>query len=343
VKELSRPQNVPSASGQTAKPFPAPAPVPPKPVMPAPAPTIPSKPVMPPTVPFKPAPAPMPAMPSKPSVPPVATPNPSGPNQFYVPEASVKTSSGRSLVFIGIGSAVIVLGVLYWFFFIHTPNQIVKEPTETFTPVPTATPRIPISSLFSGSAGTIALLPTDSLQTFVNGVKTVNVLAGQLRILAVTASDSSDVLLPFDLFDRLLLTYPSELKPNIDNDDGVVLVYGQQEVFNNKGQLIQGATSSTRLVLISQVSDSAAAVLRTWEATMTDNLATLFNVNKTKNTGEFSDALYQGQPIRFKNFPNPDMSIDYTLVTYNGASYMIMANSRESMFATINAFYSQGK
>ena len=76
---------------------------------------------------------------------------------------------------------------------------------------------------------------------------------------------------------------------------------------------------------------------------MTDTLAALFGVTKTKNSGPFSDALYQGTSIRFKNFAYPDMAIDYALVPYNGVTYLVMANSRETMFAVISALNPPGK
>jgi hypothetical protein len=345
-------------------PAPAPMPVPAKPSAPTPAQpsaplanvvipkAVPTRPIMP-VKPAMPAPAmpktvPSPATPVMPRPMPTAPIQPTKPNpsQFYVPETPVQSSGGNhNLIFISIGAAVVVLGVLYWFLFIRTPSAPVAEvPTETLTPSPTATPRIPVSSIFSGSAGTIALASgADPLKTFIAGVKIATLSLGNLGILAVTASGSNNVLLPFDLFDRLLVTYPADLKPAVGNNDGVILAYGQRESFNTKGQLIQDAAPSVRVVFISQVSGSSATTLQTWESTMTDNLATLFSINKIKNPGLFMDTLYQGTAIRFKNFPNPDMSIDYALVPYNGATYLVMANSREAMFAAVSVLYSSNR
>jgi len=66
-------------------------------------------------------------------------------------------------------------------------------------------------------------------------------------------------------------------------------------------------------------------------------------IDKTKNTGQFRDNSYQGVAIRFKNFPNPDRSIDYAVMSSNGKTYLVLAGSREAMFAAIDAFMSVGR
>ena len=312
----------------------------PKPVMPSPAPAP------------RPAPAPVqpPVRPTAPIMP-STTPTlptakaPANPNQFFVPETPKAQSNSRNLLFIGIGVAVIVFGVLYWFLFIRpAATDVAEVPIETFTPRPTATPRVAIASIFPSSAGTIAFTAgADPFQTFTAGLKTIVVSSGRLGVLTVSDANTGQPLLPFGFFDRLLVPYPVELKPALGNDDGVILAYGQQESFSTKGQVVQNATASTRFAFVTQVSDFAAATLRTWEPTMTDTLAALFGVTKTKNSGPFSDALYQGTSIRFKNFAYPDMAIDYALVPYNGVTYLVMANSRETMFAVISALNPPGK
>lgn len=249
------------------------------------------------------------------------------------------------MLFIGIGVAVIVLGVLYWAFFIRqSDTQVAEVPTVSSTPVPTPTPRIVISSMFQNTAGTIALSAgTDPFQTFSSGLKTIVVAPGQLGILTVTDASASQPLLPFEFFDRTLTAYPVQIRPTGTSNDGVILAFGQEEAFNAKGQSVTPTTPTNRLAFISQVPDTAAADLRSWESTMTDNLANLFGVNKAKNTGPFGDASYQGVNVRYKNFPNPDSTIDYALVTFSGRTYLVMTNSRQAMFAVLNVLRPLGK
>ncbi len=343
LKSGQQPQGTTAPRTPAAPVAPAPvAPVAPKPAQPVPAPA----PVMSNASMPKPTPSaamPKPSMPQAPSAP-VAAPKSS--NQFYVPETPVSGGSknSRSLLFAGAGVAVVVLAVLYWFFFIKPGTPAVEVPIQTATPtaVPTATPLVPVSMLFQGSAGTIAFGATgDPLTTLTTGEKVLSLAPGQLGVLTVT--DAGRALLPLNLFDRLGVAYPVDLKPASSSADGVILAYGQSESFNAKGQPVQNTTASVRLAFVTRVSSSAAASLRSWETSMTDNLAALFSINKAKNTGPFSDALYQSTTIRFKNFAFPDMTIDYTLVSYNGQSYLVMANSREAMYATLNVLHPLGK
>lgn len=338
------PAPVKPASPAMPSPLTGPGPLP-KPVTPAPVKLTPPSSAPAPARPAMPAPA-RPAMPQMAPPPSPVRPAPPGrPDQLYTPEKPVSSGGrNRNLLFIIIGVAVVAFGILYWALFIRPGGEsVVDIPTQTAMPLPTATPRIPVSSLFSGSAGTITLTAdADPLQTFLNGIKTMTLPARQLGVLAVSDASAGQALSPFQLLDRMLIAYPVDLKPLSRNDDGVILAYGQQEAFNAKGQPVQGA-ASPRWAIVTAVSDSAAASLRSWEPTMTDNLAVAFGVDKAKNTGPFSDALYQGIAVRYKNFAYPDKAIDYALVTYSGKTYLVMASSREAMFAVLNVFSPLGK
>ena len=76
---------------------------------------------------------------------------------------------------------------------------------------------------------------------------------------------------------------------------------------------------------------------------MSANLSNIMAITPTKNTGPFVATSYKGTPVRFKNFPYPDHSIDYTFVQYNGKTYLVVAGSREAMFVTIDVFSIPGK
>lgn len=71
------------------------------------------------------------------------------------------------------------------------------------------------------------------------------------------------------------------------------------------------------------------------EETIVDDLKPLLLKDETLApfTKEFQDNAYQDIAIRYINFPNPDLSIDYAVV----GDKLVIATSRESMYAVIDA------
>ncbi len=249
----------------------------------------------------------------------------------------------------GILAAAVVLGAVYWYFVIRQPAPEVAQttPTPSFSETPTPTPIDIFEAIFPNKAGSISLPASgDPSTTFQNALNLLNVDPGKFGVVSVVNTNPdgsvSNPLTALDLLDRFLISYPAELKPLVTTHS-VILAYGQQEQFDAKGKLLANPTPSKRIVLVTEAKSSVLDVLKTWETNMTQVLAGLFGFDKTKNKGPFQDNNYQGVAIRFKNFPNPDHSIDYGVLDYNGKSYWIMASSREAMFAAIGAFIVPGK
>jgi hypothetical protein len=121
--------------------------------------------------------------------------------------------------------------------------------------------------------------------------------------------------------------------------DSVMLAYGQREVFNQAGQVNPNAEVEERFIVVSEARESSFALqgLGIWEPTMVTDMQELFGLSATKESDpQFMNNSYQGAAIRYKNFPHPDRSIDYAVVSgTNGKSYVVITNSRESMFAAI--------
>lgn len=121
--------------------------------------------------------------------------------------------------------------------------------------------------------------------------------------------------------------------------DSLMLAYGQREVFNQAGQIDPSAAAEKRLVIIAEAREPSFALqgLGVWEPTMVTDLQELFTLNAVKESSPtFVNNSYQGTAVKFKNFPNPDRSIDYAVVSAaSGRSYIVITNSRESMFAAI--------
>ncbi len=306
--------------------------------------------------------APMPSTPNQAPKPPVSTPIPrpvmptmpqasktpemksDQKNQFYVPPAAeTKPASSRNLFFIIIAAVIVVFGGLYWYFFIQSPSQVAEEtPTPTATFVPTATPNPDVlSTIFTIQGGTI-MLPSagDPAMAFKNGISAQpNITAGTLTAINIAsgASDSAQVLTISGLLNRFVVAYPSSL-PASFGQYYKFLLYGQKESFDNKGRLATGVVPGSRLVMISEVASSSVGILQGWEPTMSANLSGVMSITPSKNTGSFISTSYNGVSVRFKNFSYPDHSIDYAFVLSGGKTFMVIAGSREAMFAVIDAF-----
>ncbi len=75
--------------------------------------------------------------------------------------------------------------------------------------------------------------------------------------------------------------------------------------------------------------------LRNWEGNMINDLNNLIleKDNPVGFTDEFQDNNYSGTDIRYINFPDPGLSIDYAIID----NKLIITTSRESTYSTINA------
>ena len=140
-----------------------------------------------------------------------------------------------------------------------------------------------------------------------------------------------------------MLKYPNDLLQSLGSES-VLLGYGQQEVFDKAGQKsILPNNNPTKLVLIAEsaVPLQMANSIRSWEQTITADLNSLFGLQLPKDA-QFMDNTYSGVAIRYINGPNPDTSIDYGIVsTANGKSYLVIAGSREAMYAAIDRLRTQ--
>ena len=327
----------------------APAPAPPKPMstssLPsatksAPIPFMPgSAPKSPPTNPI-----PRPVMPTMPPVTKVPETKLDQKNQFYVPPAATKaTGSGsRGLIFAVIAVIVVLLGGLYWYFMIRSSStdQPLESPITTFTPRPTATPNPDVlSTVFTNHGGTIVLPSTgDPSSAFSNAISAQpNITPGTLTVIDIIggASNSAQVLTISGFLNRFLVSYPPALATAL-GQNYKFLLYGQKESFDSKGRPVTNVAPGPRLVMVSEIASSSEGIFQGWEPTMSTNLSAVMAITPAKNMGPFLITNYNGASVHFKNFPYPDHSIDYGVVSFQGKNYLIIAGSREAMFATID-------
>jgi hypothetical protein len=356
------PRTVPSAPATVPKPAPVAPSMPPKPA--APSPGIPPV-IKPAPLPPKSTPSPIPAAPISPArpqtpssvMPPIpaspapsaAAPTPKPATPTFPTPAGSSSSSRRTLALLGVLLLVIVLGGLYWYFMIHsTPADLAESPIPTFTPRPTATENPDfLGSIFTVSGSSIVLPKTgDMISGLASGVAAEpNATPGTLvsiKMLSGTASSSVQDLSLTDVLDYFHSSYPAGLKTALGNNQKI-LVYGQKESFNKAGKPVTNTTPVKRLVYVSEISPGSEALLKSWEDSMPTSLSPILAFRFAKDTGSFMETSYKEVYIRFKNFLFPDQSIDYAIVYSQDKTYLVIAGSREAMFATIDSFIVKGK
>lgn len=231
--------------------------------------------------------------------------------------------------------AVIAYGLIYYFF-------LREEAIVTMTPLPTPTQTSPttetneLEEIFRTTPITTFSLPADSsrlIPEFQSFLEKEVLAQKEFKKVRFLPFQQGEVLTFGTLLNKFSTKYPVELN-NWVRDNSIVFLYGQAEDFNDSGE------PGKRLVFIVEVKDANGVmeVMKNWEITMAGNLKDLFDIDPSKETSAvFLDNEYQTVKIRYKNFPLPDRTIDYAIVSsLTGRHYLILTNSRESIYSPIN-------
>lgn len=275
------------------------------------------------------------------TVTPPPTPSSVMPSQIIIPE---NNGSSRNRLYILVALGAILIGGLYWFLSSQNDEVAQTTPTVSATPriTPTATPAPKtLTTLIGGTAQTIELANTgNAITNFWSKVDALALSGAEMRRISVTATTKEQgELTPLELLDRLLISYPAELKTLLTGETAIA-VYGQREAFDAKGTIIPVPPVQKRIILFAEIRDSAATTtaLKNWEPSMTNALSSLFRLTKTKAaTATFLDNIYQTKAIRYRNFAYPDNTMDYSIVqASNGKIYLVFTHSREAVFAGID-------
>lgn len=238
-----------------------------------------------------------------------------------------------------VSTVVIAIGIYFLlsFFIFNDEGGIFSNPT------PPPTQEAPINQvnelevIFKTVPITTFIIPSDiqktnlEFNTFIDAEKIDN---KNFKRVDIKTADSQVSELRFsDILKNFRINYPSELN-NYIKDINMVFLYGQEEVFEEESNR---EIAKKRLVLIVEVNDTSQVleVMKSWEATMANDLKILFNLDPSRQaSAEFIDNERRGVMIRYKNFPLPDKSLDYSIVTsLTGRYYLIITNSRESMYS----------
>ncbi|OGM96821.1 MAG: hypothetical protein A2816_00375 [Candidatus Yanofskybacteria bacterium RIFCSPHIGHO2_01_FULL_39_44] len=262
------------------------------------------------------------------------------PSKTYKPKEE-KVEYGLIAKVIGSGLTTgvvitVVLALITYFMisylFFNEEGVIVTTPTPITTTPPPNTGLNEINSIFSGVT-TTSFAISDQIENTIPNLKVFienQVLeTKELKRLNIT-SQSGETLLFKEMLSLLTKSLPQELEDFIE-ENHMTLIYRQEEL------LSEDSLSNKRLVFIVNISDPDAVskILKEWEPTMPNDFKNIFDLDLTQATSpNFLDNDRRGIKIRYKNFPLPDRSIDYSIVSsLTGRYYLIITNSRESMYS----------
>lgn len=222
-----------------------------------------------------------------------------------------------------------------------------EEPAASPTPIPTSritqTPEPDeLESIFGNVTLVNFSLPVNQIETTADLktlIKGTEINLKEFKRVNFILSDNQAKTLTFTgLLDRLSVRYPADL-PDAIKEGNMAFMYGQGEVLGDSSSLPDPGLANKKVVLIVEVKDlvKATGILREWEPTMPQDFKDVFNIEPSKAaTPGFNNNEYRGVPIKYKNFPLPDRSIDYAIVhSLSGRQYLIITNSRESMYSPI--------
>jgi len=112
--------------------------------------------------------------------------------------------------------------------------------------------------------------------------------------------------------------------------------YSLAQLTENYNLVLYSQNGKRRIGIIVEVQNLSTLKeqLKYWENTMVNDLKNMFLGESlpTPAISIFQDNVYRGNSIRFINFPDPELTIDYAIVN----NYFILTTSRESMYGIID-------
>ena len=255
---------------------------------------------------------------------------------------------GISAVFyLLIAGVLVVGGFLYWFLALRAPApEVVLSPTPTPTQIVTPTPVVRnLSDIFEGVPVSFEIASSETIVSdFRMFVKTLAVAGGGfLKIDLFKNLDGTLIPLNWmDMFEqnKTGTDYPFGLSSVADPTTAVTVIYGQLETFNKDGSVNFNGQGLNRTAFMARVTDSVEVetIMRDWELAMMDHIADYLLIDDTskEESVNFLDNTYRGVAIRYKNFPFPDITVDYAIVPAADQNYLVITGSREAMYAVID-------
>lgn len=206
------------------------------------------------------------------------------------------------------------------------------------TPVATNTPPVradELETIFGSIPVSVFTAPSDNKQAmteFKSFMENESLAKKEFRRIKVKITDQEKPNLR-QILSKLSINYPQELN-GLLKENNLLLLYRQDEVFSGTNE------SGKRIVLVTEVTEvnKVAEVMGRWEATIANDLKDIFAIDQAKQASTvFLENERQGVKIKYRNYPLPDKSIDYAIVTsLTGRHYLVLTNSRESMFSPLD-------
>lgn len=246
----------------------------------------------------------------------------------------------------GILSTVILAAILYLvlsYFVFNTEELPTPTPIATQTDI-SPTPEInELDAIFrtiSAVNFTLSEEPDQAAISFRNFIDQEPIDTKQFKKVnfITDQANQNDINVDY-IFEKLGVKYPTELK-SVIKPNRLLFLYGQQEKFPVVSNETDNETPARGMVFIVEVTneESTRAVLKKWELTMPQDFRVIFDIDPTKEASkDFLENKRQGVSIKYKNFPLPDKSVDYAIVSsLTGRKYLVITSSRESMFSPVD-------
>ncbi|HOZ16668.1 MAG TPA: hypothetical protein PLF70_02575 [Candidatus Portnoybacteria bacterium] len=235
-------------------------------------------------------------------------------------EKSDTKTNKKTLWLIILGIILLVLALLGFFYW----QGHKTEPNQTPPPITNNEPQIPDSLIavdetkFLKINNNISLLILLQDESKIEPIKTFRRIV-PTKFSAITGKE--EILTLNDLIAELNISVNPFILSEFKNDYTLVL-YGQEENEKRLGLII--ATRDNNIQTQS----------KSWEQTMVNDLYNLFLGKQPQifTNNNFAESNYNGVVIRFINFPNPDLSIDYATPD----NLFIVSTSKESIRAIID-------
>lgn len=244
--------------------------------------------------------------------------------------------------------AVLAGGGAYWFF-------VIKQETKPEV-VPTFTPRVITSDSLNALKKYFFInssisLPDSTVAFDLSALKSalLQVVPNEEVLHSFAYLRSGTNAVKFSEFIKRFLSNQEETSLEVQSlinsvsENGFGLIFSKQtEKFDDSGKPVDNSPVERRLAFVIEVSDLTAAkqAMSDWETNLPFNIESLFELTKLDEVEDlsFKDNVYRETTIRFVNFPYPDRSIDYALISANdGKQYLVIANSRAQMYGVIDA------
>lgn len=249
--------------------------------------------------------------------------------------------SPKFLIIILAGLAV-VAGA--WYFLNKSQEgTVISTPTLTPMPLPVMPP---LSEIFESPYLIAIPESADFADSFKDSLKKVPLASFvQFKPIVIADENNNEYALN-EIFTKLEIILPDGLLESLDPNDWLFAAYGQQEEFDERGLMSFLQTPKIKLGLIAKATDPdlLRSALNIWEASMASDLKNLLPIDPQKATSQILlDNIYNGNTIRYMNFPYSDNTIDYAIVNLSkfGADYFVLTNSRESIFSAIDLLENQ--